>query len=166
MTNLVLYSSTLSSPVGEISIGVIDDAIVAVRFTFDEIEKIACRLRVPLVRNATHPLLEQCSKELNEYFSHQRKSFDLPLHFIGTDFQQRVWKVLLSIPYGSTVSYREEAEKLKALLAVRAVARANGANPIAILVPCHRVIGSDGSLTGYTGGLEIKKYLLDWEQNL
>ena len=166
MTNPVLYSSTLSSPVGEISIGVIDDAIVAVRFTFDEIEKIACCLRVPLVKNATHPLLEQCSKELNEYFSHQRKSFDLPLHFVGTDFQQRVWKVLLSIPYGSTVSYREEAEKLKALLAVRAVARANGANPIAILVPCHRVIGSDGSLTGYTGGLEIKKYLLDWEQNL
>ncbi len=108
-------------------------------------------------------VLEDAVYQLNEYFEGKRNSFDLALNPTGTDFQQRVWKLLLEIPYGKTVSYLALSKKLGDVKAIRAVAGANGKNPLWIVVPCHRVIGSDGSLTGYAGGLSRKKWLLEHE---
>lgn len=101
--------------------------------------------------------------QLDEYFNHGRKAFDIPLLFIGTDFQKAVWNELLNIPYGTTVSYAGLSQRLGNPKAIRAVAAANGANAISILVPCHRVIGSNRKLTGYAGGLPAKKLLLELE---
>jgi methylated-DNA-[protein]-cysteine S-methyltransferase len=102
-------------------------------------------------------------RQLNLYFSGKLQTFDLPLAMIGTDFQKRVWTQLLKIPYGETRSYKSLAENVGSPKAVRAVGAANGANPIPIIVPCHRVIGNDGSLTGFGGGLPLKKRLLELE---
>lgn len=102
--------------------------------------------------------------QLDEYFSGKRKEFDMPLDLDGTDFQKRVWNELLKIPYGRTITYKELAIRLGDLKAIRAAGTANGANPVSIIVPCHRVIGSDGSLTGYAGGLWRKKWLLGHER--
>ena len=108
-------------------------------------------------------ITQAAGKQLDEYFDGKRTVFDIPLLFVGTDFQKKVWHKLLEIPYGTTLSYRELATRLDMPKAVRAVANANGANAISILVPCHRVIGSDHSLTGYGGGLDAKKALLALE---
>lgn len=111
-----------------------------------------------------HPYLDDLQQQLTEYFDGSRTTFDLPLDTPGTPFQQSVWKILHTIPYGETRSYQEEAEMLKHPSAVRAVANANGQNRVTIIIPCHRVIGKDGDLTGYGGGLERKQWLLDFEQ--
>ena len=108
-------------------------------------------------------VLEEAVYQINEYFEGKRTDFDLLLNPSGTDFQQRVWKELLQIPYGTTVSYLQLSKTLGDVKAIRAVAAANGKNPLWIVVPCHRVIGSDGSLTGYAGGLSRKKWLLEHE---
>lgn len=113
----------------------------------------------------TSEIIEEAEKQLNEYFNRERTQFNIPLLFIGTDFQKNVWNKLLEIPYGKTVSYKELAEQLGMEKAVRAVANANGANAISIFVPCHRIIGSNNSLTGYGGGLTAKQFLLDLELN-
>jgi len=107
--------------------------------------------------------LEDAVYQLKEYFEGKRQQFDLTLNPTGTDFQQRVWKALEDIPYGKTVSYLALSKTLGDVKAIRAVASANGKNPLWIVVPCHRVIGSDGSLTGYAGGLHRKKWLLELE---
>ncbi|MEO9893659.1 methylated-DNA--[protein]-cysteine S-methyltransferase [Aurantibacter sp.] len=108
-------------------------------------------------------VLEDAVYQLNEYFEGKREHFDLELNPQGTDFQQRVWKALSDIPFGKTTSYLDLSKTLGDVKAIRAVAAANGKNPLWIIVPCHRVIGSDGSLTGYAGGLHRKKWLLDHE---
>lgn len=115
------------------------------------------------LREESSPVLERTKAQLDEYFSGRRKSFDIPLHPVGTPFQKRVWRALLEIPFGETRTYREIALLAGNLKAVRAVAQAIGANGICIIIPCHRVIGSDGSLTGFAGGLDIKKALLGVE---
>jgi methylated-DNA-[protein]-cysteine S-methyltransferase len=102
-------------------------------------------------------------KQLNEYFLGKRQSFDLPLELEGTEFQKQVWDALLTIPYGVTKSYGEIAQQINNTKAVRAVGTAAGKNPIGIIVPCHRMIGANGSLTGYNGGIEVKKWLLQHE---
>jgi methylated-DNA-[protein]-cysteine S-methyltransferase len=107
--------------------------------------------------------LQPCVQQLNEYFKGTRKQFDLKLNPQGTDFQKRVWNELLNVPYGKSRSYLEQSKKLGDAKAIRAVASANGKNPIWIIIPCHRIIGSDGSLTGYAGGLWRKKWLLEHE---
>ncbi len=107
--------------------------------------------------------LQEAVSQLNDYFSGKRIDFDFKLNPKGTDFQQRVWKGLLEIPFGKTMSYLELSKKLGDVKAIRAVASANGKNPLWIVVPCHRVIGTDGSLTGYAGGLWRKKWLLEHE---
>ncbi len=107
--------------------------------------------------------IEATRQQLDEYFRRERRVFDLPLLFVGTAFQKRVWTELLRVPYGATISYGKMARNIGMPKAVRAVANANGANPISIIAPCHRVIGSDGSLTGYGGGLETKRFLLELE---
>lgn len=108
-------------------------------------------------------VLEDAVYQLQEYFEGQRETFNLQLNLQGTPFQQGVWEELLKIPYGKTMSYLELSKKLDNVKAIRAVAAANGKNPLWIIVPCHRVIGSDGSLTGYAGGLHRKKWLLEHE---
>lgn len=107
--------------------------------------------------------LVQVKREIEEYFSGMRKKFTVRLSMHGTDFQKKVWTELLKIPYGSTRTYSQQAIALKDIRSIRAVAAANGKNKIAIIIPCHRVIGSDGSLTGYAGGLWRKKWLLEFE---
>jgi methylated-DNA-[protein]-cysteine S-methyltransferase len=108
---------------------------------------------------------DQCIFQMDEYFKGKRKIFDLELDLKGTAFQLRVWNELLKIPFGRTISYKELSLRLGDVKAIRAVAAANGANPVSIIVPCHRIIGSDGSLTGYRGGLWRKRWLLDFESN-
>lgn len=111
----------------------------------------------------TSEVIERTVCQLDDFFAGKRKEFDVPLLFVGTDFQKTVWNELLKIPFGTTVSYGEMARRIGMPKAVRAVANANGANAISILAPCHRVIGSDHSLTGYGGGLEVKRALLELE---
>jgi methylated-DNA-[protein]-cysteine S-methyltransferase len=106
---------------------------------------------------------KDCVRQLEEYFAGDRTEFNLKLNLQGTDFQQSVWKELLNIPYGKTRTYLEQTKKIGDPKAIRAVASANGKNPVWIIVPCHRVIGSDGSLTGYAGGIWRKKWLLEHE---
>lgn len=106
----------------------------------------------------------QAAKELEEYFNCARTSFDIPLLPLGTDFQKEVWKCLSTIPYGTVISYSKEARLIGRPSSVRAVANANASNPISIFIPCHRVIGSDGSLTGYAGGTEAKRHLIELER--
>ena len=107
--------------------------------------------------------LQQAAEQLTDYMNGNRKTFELKLNPQGTDFQKKVWNLLLEIPFGKTISYQEMANKLGDPLVIRAAASANGKNPISIIIPCHRVIGSDGSLTGYAGGLHRKKWLLEHE---
>ncbi len=114
----------------------------------------------------TTSVLEEAKRQLDGYFAGNRKAFTIPLHLVGTDFQQQVWNELLNIPYGATISYKEIAQNIGKPKAVRAVAGAIGANGISILIPCHRVIGSDKSLTGYAGGLKAKKMLLQIETQI
>ena len=110
-------------------------------------------------------ILIKTRKQLDEYFSMKRKSFSIPILMVGTDFQKNIWKELMKIPYGQTTSYLELSKSIGNEKAVRAVANANGANAIGIIIPCHRVIGSDGGLTGYAGGVSLKKKLLELENN-
>ena len=112
----------------------------------------------------TTPVIDRALTQLNEYFAGRRKAFDLPLKLFGTEFQQKVWIALSKIPYGVTVSYKDLAETVGNPKACRAIGMANNKNPLPIILPCHRVIGKNGSLTGYAGGLHIKKFLLDLEQ--
>ena len=122
--------------------------------------------RTPAKGQASSPeVLLRTVRELDEYFRGERKEFDIPLLLAGSEFQKRVWQQLRHIPYGQTVSYGELAAAIDAPKSVRAVANANGANAISIILPCHRVIGSDGSLTGYGGGIDTKRYLLELESN-
>lgn len=108
-------------------------------------------------------ILKEAAEQLTEYFEGKRRDFTLNLNPVGTTFQKRVWNALLEVPFGKTLSYLELSDKLGNIKAIRAVAAANGKNPIWVIIPCHRIIGSDGSLTGYAGGLHRKKWLLDHE---
>ncbi len=115
-----------------------------------------------IVKNE-HQILSQTKKQLIEYFAQQRTSFDVPIRFNGTAFQNLAWNALLQVPYGETRSYAQQAELIGNPKAVRAIGRANGLNPISIIVPCHRIIGKSGKLTGYAGGLKVKEYLVNLE---
>lgn len=131
------------------------------RATVDE--RITKGLNAILVEN-DNDVLAETKKQLNQYFNYQRETFDIPLLFVGTDFQKSVWNALMEVGYGTTASYLQLSTKLGNVKAIRAVASANGANAISIIVPCHRIIGSNGELVGYAGGLEAKRKLLSLEQ--
>lgn len=148
-----------STEFGEVGIAADGEGIVSLGFHSAE---RPLRLERDWQRQPT-ALTDRAARQLQEYFAGERCDFELPLKPRGTDFQRSVWDALLRIPYGETRSYREQAEALGNLKAIRAVARANGANRIAVVIPCHRVIGADGSLTGYAGGLEMKARLLTLE---
>ena len=158
----------LETPIGTMFAGAVEEGICLLEFTDrpmleTELKTLAKRLNSTILQ-ANHHHLEQLQKELKEYFEGNRKEFKVPLFLSGTAFQKLVWKELQNIPYGSTRSYKQQAIAIENPSAVRAVANANGMNNIAIIIPCHRVIGSDGTLTGYGGGLYRKKWLLDHEQ--
>ncbi len=130
-----------------------------------ELKQLSNSLKAQFVQ-ADNEYLLMLRKQLHEYFAEERKVFDIPLDLVGTEFQKQVWLSLLHIPYGSTTSYLKQAEFLGKPSVVRAVANANGKNKISIVLPCHRVIGTNGSLTGYGGGIWRKKILLDLEKNV
>ncbi|MBO5427632.1 MAG: methylated-DNA--[protein]-cysteine S-methyltransferase [Prevotella sp.] len=129
----------------------------------DHIDRRLKRMLNAEFEEGTSEVIDKAIKQLDEFFARQRKIFDIPLLFVGTDFQKTVWNELLKIPFGKTVSYGEMARRIGMPKAVRAVANANGANSMSIFAPCHRVIGSDHSLTGYGGGLDAKRTLLKLE---
>jgi methylated-DNA-[protein]-cysteine S-methyltransferase len=152
----------MDSPIGELRIVEHDGAITAIEFT--PYRDLNGRPRGE--RDDAHPVLRETTRQLRAYFDRDLKEFDLPLAPVGTDFQKSVWEQLLGIGYGDTASYGEIAKRLgKSIAASRAVGLANGSNPIPIVIPCHRVIGADGSLTGYAGGVERKQTLLELEQD-
>lgn len=132
----------------------------------DSIDRRICHHLKAEYEDGTSEVILETIKQLNEYFAGKRKEFSIPLIFSGTPFQCRVWTELMKIPYGTTISYAELARRIDNPKAVRAVASANATNPISILVPCHRVIGSDHKLTGYGGGLETKQKLLELENGI
>ena len=148
-----LYTAYYHSPVGLLKLQCSDKYIKSLSFSDAEGE----------MENDENKLLQTGMKQLDEYFSGKRKTFNLPLNQDGTEFQMKVWHLLYKIPYGKTISYNELAKQYGDLKAIRAVASANGKNNLAIIVPCHRVIGSDQSLVGYGGGLWRKKWLLQHE---
>jgi methylated-DNA-[protein]-cysteine S-methyltransferase len=142
------------TPIGWLEVVGDEKAIEFVRFVEDELERQVI---------GRSEVVSKCIEQLDEYFKGKRRTFDVPLKQVGTPFQQQVWKALESIPYGETVSYLHVAKKIGNEKAVRAIGGANNKNPIAIIVPCHRVIGKSGKLVGYEGGLWRKEYLLKLE---
>jgi methylated-DNA-[protein]-cysteine S-methyltransferase len=154
-----IYTTYYHSPVGLLKISGSENFISEVSF-HDTTEKISAK------KKNTTPLLIQCAEQLIQYFQGERRLFDLPIHQPGTTFQQGVWGELMQIPFAKTISYLDLAKKIGDLKATRAVANANGKNNVAIIVPCHRVIGSNRELTGYAGGLWRKKWLLEHEAKL
>jgi methylated-DNA-[protein]-cysteine S-methyltransferase len=156
----LLQYKIIKSPVGFLKIVVKEETLVAILWDKEKLNRV--RLE-QMAENEKHPLILETEKQLNEYFLHQRTAFSLPIEIRGTAFQQCVWELLNEIPYGVTCSYKDIALKMHKPTAVRAVGAAVGRNPISIIVPCHRVIASNGSLTGFAGGLDRKKILLDLE---
>jgi methylated-DNA-[protein]-cysteine S-methyltransferase len=148
------------SPIGPLKLVASNRGLVGILWENDNPRRV--RL-TELVERAEHPVLVQTEKELNEYFTGMRSGFTVPLDMGGTPFQRQVWEALLGIPFGETRTYGQLALQLGNPKATRAVGAANGRNPIAILVPCHRVIGHSGKLTGFAGGLDAKAYLLKLE---
>ena len=153
---MVVYS-LYQHPTGMLSLMATDEGLEQIRFDAATPEDA--------VRQEDHEVLRETARQLDAYFARDLRDFDLPLRLKGTPFQVRVWKALLDIPYGETRSYAQQAQRVGAPDAVRAVGAANGRNPIPIVVPCHRVIGSNGKLTGFGGGLPLKRWLLDHESN-
>lgn len=147
------HTAYYSSPVGQLKLVCSNEHLQAVLFMDEESKE----------KGDEHPLLSACTQQLDEYFSGSRIDFALPLQQTGTQFQQKVWQLLSQIPFGKTLSYNTLSKQYGDVKAIRAVASANGKNNLAIIVPCHRVIGSNQSLTGYAGGLWRKKWLLEHE---
>ncbi len=158
-----LCHTTMESPVGTLIIAASDEGIALIGWSADELDKIAARLKLEPVEAVT-PLLAQCIRQLEEYFAGTRREFSLPLVMKGTEFQMKAWDVLRQIPYGKTISYGEQATRLGNAKASRPVAQANHNNPVAIVVPCHRVINANGTLGGYAPGTDKKQFLLALEQ--
>ena len=159
-----------NSPVGEILLGSYKDKLCLADWRYRRMrssidKRIQKGLKAEYVEESSS-VIEETIKQLQAYFIGERKTFDIPLLMVGTDFQKSVWDGLIKIPYGTTASYLELSKNIGNEKAVRAVASANGANAISILIPCHRIIGSTGDLVGYAGGLPAKKKLLELENSL
>jgi methylated-DNA-[protein]-cysteine S-methyltransferase len=155
------FSKIIDSPVGPLKLVASDQGLAAILWKDDSPGRV--RLGT-MAEDPEHPILLEAQRQLGEYFAGKRRAFALQLDFAGTDFQRRVWEALLTIPYGETRSYAEIAQQIGSPEAVRAVGAANGKNPISIITPCHRVIGANGKLTGFAGGLETKARLLAMER--
>jgi methylated-DNA-[protein]-cysteine S-methyltransferase len=151
---------TINSPVGKLTLVAGAFQLVAILWENDRPGRVQVG---PIREKIDHPVLLEAEKQLGEYFDGKRSQFEVALDFIGTEFQRKVWNALLAIPYGETRTYAEVANEIGHANAVRAVGAANGRNPISIIAPCHRVIGSSGALTGFAGGLAAKATLLSLE---
>lgn len=154
-----LYTCEHPSPLGRLTIVASDAGLRAVLWPDDDRIEFAVE---PDTR-PDHPVLVAATEQLDEYFAGARTRFDLPLDLCGTAFQVEAWRSLTSVPYGETSTYGEQAARLGRPNASRAVGAANGRNPVSIVLPCHRIVGTDGSLTGFAGGLDAKRYLLELE---
>ena len=152
---------SISSPVGRLKLVASERGLAAILWENDDPERV--RLE-PLVEDPSDPILIETERQLASYFAGKLKAFDVPLDFKGTAFQKSVWAALLTIPFGETRSYGDIARQIGRPTASRAVGAANGKNPISIIAPCHRVIGSTGALTGFAGGLATKERLLGLER--
>lgn len=167
-----LHRTTVDSPVGSLTIFVSDTGVRAVLWPDDDAARVADIENVECGGAASSPsptarmTASMATDQLEEYFAGTRTEFDVPLDPVGTDFQLSAWRALREIPYGETRSYGEQAEWMGDKNKARAVGAANGRNPISIIVPCHRVVGSDGSLTGFAGGIAAKQLLLDLERRV
>ena len=168
-TKEIIITTTFSTPIGEMFAAASKKGLVLLYFfTPYDIEANIDKLKKTLNANVipgNSEIFDALKTQLNEYFNKKRTTFEIPLQLVGTPFQIKAWKELLNIPYGKTISYKEQATKIENEKAFRAVANANGQNMIAILVPCHRVIANNGKLSGYTGGVEKKEFLLKLEKN-
>jgi len=162
MLQKTLHYKTIQSPIGELRLIASHKGLCAL--LFDDGRRSRLHFDGAVVADDSHPALQKAEKQLGEYFGGKRKAFDLPLDMRGTIFQIKAWKELQKIPYGTTISYGEQAKRVGDAKKARAVGMANGRNPLAIIVPCHRVIGSDGKLVGFGGGLSVKERLLALEQ--
>jgi methylated-DNA-[protein]-cysteine S-methyltransferase len=151
---------TVSSPVGQLKLVATDRGLAAILWEKDSPKRVRLGR---LTENSNHPLLLETEQQLRDYFAGKRTTFSLPFDFAGTAFQKQVWEALMTIPFGKTPSYGEIARRIGRPEAARAVGAAIGRNPISIIVPCHRVIGSNGKLTGFAGGIGIKESLLRLE---
>jgi methylated-DNA-[protein]-cysteine S-methyltransferase len=160
---MTLYEAPFASPVGNLALIASDVGLVAILWEGDDPARVRLAERTA---GARYPVLVQAAAELAEYFSGERRAFSVPLDLRGTDFQRSVWTALLAIPFGETRSYGDIARSLGRPGASRAVGAANGRNPVSIIAPCHRVIGSGGALTGFAGGLDTKGWLLDFERRI
>jgi AraC family transcriptional regulator, regulatory protein of adaptative response / methylated-DNA-[protein]-cysteine methyltransferase len=167
MSAQIAMVKQVETPLGPMYIGATDQGVCFAEFINEEHAEtrigMLCRETGLTIGYGEHVFLGMLEQELCEYFAKKRKGFTVPLHITGSGFQQSVWNALLQIPYGKTWTYKQQALHLDNLLAIRAIAAANGQNRHAIVIPCHRVIGSDGSLTGYAGGLAKKEWLLKHE---
>lgn len=157
-----LYYKEIKSPVGKLKLVADESALIAILWESDGPARV--RLNGAPKPGHEHAVLSAAEEQLGEYFAGKRESFDLPLAPLGTEFQKKVWKALRRIPFGKTWSYRELAVAIGSPKASRAVGAANGRNPLSIVVPCHRVIGADGSLTGFAAGVEVKAKLIELER--
>ncbi|SDY44872.1 methylated-DNA-[protein]-cysteine S-methyltransferase [Amycolatopsis xylanica] len=153
--------AVLDSPIGKLTCVAQDGALAGL---YMEQQRHLPKFETFGPEEPGNELFARVESQLKEYFAGQRREFDLPITFAGTEFQRRVWTELTEIPYGETISYGELAQRLGNPSASRAVGLANGKNPISVIVPCHRVVGSTGDLTGYGGGIERKRFLLDFER--
>ncbi len=153
--------SDMPSPVGLLRLIASNRGLAAVLWENDDPDRVRIGA---LAHEPDHPVLQQTQRQLAEYFEGSRRTFDIALDAQGTEFQQAVWQALCTIEYGQTRSYASIARQIDRPKAMRAVGAANGRNPISIIVPCHRVIGANGQLTGFAGGLDSKRYLLELEQ--
>jgi methylated-DNA-[protein]-cysteine S-methyltransferase len=160
-TTPMLHSTTHATPVGSLTLVASDRGLRAVLWPKLSPQRAGISPRPH--RNPDHPILLQTTQQLDEYFAGSRTSFDVPLDLEGTRFQLAAWRSLADIPFGATTTYGQQAAALGVPTAARAVGAANGANPVCIVLPCHRVIGANGSLTGFGGGLPTKQWLLDHE---
>ena len=157
----------IRTPVGDLMTGTSESGVHFLEFM--DVNRPGTSVNLKAYKNFIpgddlHPLYQQLKKELDDYFEGTRKNFSVPLNLTGTQFQRKVWNVLRDIPYGETISYQELSKRIGDEKSIRAVGMANSKNPIAILIPCHRVIGKDGKLTGYSGGLERKRFLISHER--
>jgi methylated-DNA-[protein]-cysteine S-methyltransferase len=169
MSDIALYSAVTDSPVGPLTIVASDRGLRAILWPTDSDADSDTDGRVPTgsaTNDPGHPVIAATIAQLADYFTGERTEFDLPLDPVGTPFQQSAWTILRTIPYAETISYGEQADRMGDRRKARAVGAANGRNPISIVVPCHRVVGTSGSLTGFAAGIETKAWLLDHERRV
>jgi methylated-DNA-[protein]-cysteine S-methyltransferase len=151
---------TIKSPLGILKLVASKQGLAAILWENDDPKRVSI---TPITEDKNHGVLLEIERQLNDYFNGKLRKFSLELDFIGTEFQKKVWQALLTIPFGETRSYAQIAKQIGNPKAVRAVGAANGKNPLSIIAPCHRVIGSNGKLTGFAGGLDAKTFLLKME---